>query len=132
LDLYYVCTCAFFVGVALAKLILSLQTWAVWNRGTKLGIGLAVLFLVCWGGIIAVFLIYLREMGPDWVDEPAFVGCLVAKGSHYATIGWILLLFYEIIFLCLMLIKGLQCCKTSKLDVNNSGLPPLRGVCPSS
>ena len=30
-----------------------------------------------------------------WVDSPAFRGCIIVKGSHFAAVPWFLLLAYE-------------------------------------
>ena len=131
-DIYQTITCSFYVGTALAKscvshlsvkrfltntslsVILTLRTWAVWDRGRKLGFGLAILFVVCWGTIIPFIVLYIRDLDCEktyfavictvsntvvlqvlWVDSPALSGCSIVKGSHFATVCWVLLLVYE-------------------------------------
>ena len=94
--------------------ILTLRTWAVWDRGRTLGFGLAILFVVCWGTILPFIILYIKDLECEktnsamictvtnkivlqvlWVDSPAFSGCSIVKGSHFATVCWVLLLAYE-------------------------------------
>ena len=42
--------------------ILSVRTWAVWNRGLLLGIGLGLLLIVSWIPNIPIILIFTRSL----------------------------------------------------------------------
>jgi len=99
----------FYVGTALPEIILSLRTWAVWNRDWRLSIGLPVLFVLCWGPIIGVIVVFVKSLAFMPLTSPAHMACLVVKGSHIVSICWTLLLVYEAAIFFLMLIKGIRC-----------------------
>jgi len=99
----------FYVGTALPEIILTLRTWAVWNRDWRLTIGLPILFVCCWGPIIGFIIVFVKSLAFMPLTSPALLGCLVIKGSHIITLCWTLLLVYEFAIFLLMLIKGIQC-----------------------
>jgi hypothetical protein len=42
--------------------ILTLRTWAVWNRDRRMAIGLLVFFALCWVPCIPVIIIYNKSI----------------------------------------------------------------------
>ena len=42
--------------------ILTLRTWAVWNRDRRLAVLLPIFFIVCWGPIIGVITVFLKSV----------------------------------------------------------------------
>ena len=94
--------------------ILSVRTWAVWNRGWPLGIGLVLLLAVGWIPGIPIILIFNRSLDCKnllvcvsrlhilinvvpvaVIESPPLLGCLMIKGSNIAYICWIMLLINE-------------------------------------
>ena len=80
-NIFKIGICSFYVGIALAKscvsrlpidrlltailsllVILTLRTWAVWDRGRKLGFGLVIFFVVCWGSIVPFTVLFIRDL----------------------------------------------------------------------
>jgi hypothetical protein len=42
--------------------MLTLRTWAVWNRDWRLGIGLSIFFVLCWGPSIKILLMLTKSL----------------------------------------------------------------------
>jgi hypothetical protein len=87
-GLFRLGTCSFYVGTALAKscvsrlpidrllttfsllVILALRTWAVWDRSRKLGFGLVILFVVCWGTMLPFIVLYITDLDCETLSSP--------------------------------------------------------------
>jgi len=106
----------FWVGTALCGVILSVRTWAVWNRGWPLGIALALLLAVGWIPGIPIILIFNKSLDFAVVESPPLLGCLMIKGSNIAYICWILLLVNEFGLFFLMLLKAIRCYKNGGMS----------------
>jgi len=106
----------FFVGTALCAIILSVRTWAVWNRGWPLGIGLVLLLAVGWIPGIPIILIFNRSLDFAVIESPPLLGCLMIKGSNIAYICWIMLLINEFGLFFLMLLKAVRCYKNGGMS----------------
>lgn len=94
------------VSVTTAEIILTIRTWAVWQRTRILTIALSIFFVVVWGPNIAVMWIFLDsiEFGPT--PYPGYQGCNIVKSSQIMAVTWGLLMLYETVILILMVYRG--------------------------
>jgi len=106
-------SCLFFSGTAASQIILTMRTWAVWDRNKQLGIALGIFFAMCALPDIGIIVIFLKSLRFIPLKSPALLGCLVIEASPYLSISWILLLIYEAGIFFLMLIEGIRCYKLS-------------------
>lgn len=97
----------FTIGLGLGEMVLSIRTWAVWNRDKRLGIFLLVVWPVCWGGGFAISGIVNKsakfEPSPMAFLRP---GCYPTAGSGIMYIAWIILLIYDTMNLVLISIPA--------------------------
>ncbi|TFK33420.1 hypothetical protein BDQ12DRAFT_409981 [Crucibulum laeve] len=108
---YKINTWLFIAGGCITEMMLSLRTWAVWEKDLRLGMGLLIFFLIIWGSAAAVIAIFLKTMTFRILDYPYFTGCLNDGGSPILSIVWILLMVYDTVNLVLMAIKALKICE---------------------
>jgi len=93
--------------------ILTLRTWAVWDRNQRLSVILPILYSICWisGLVISVrvvdsttcmsdfhslsefWLIYFMEDGAP--PYPGFKGCFLTKASPNIVFLWVLLMVWD-------------------------------------
>jgi len=106
---YKAASLSFFFGTALVEIMLTLRTWAVWNKDRRLAIGLPIFFLVCWGPSLGIIIAFTKSIIFGNETSRQRFGCLVVKGSHIIGVAWTLLLVYEAGIFLLMLIKAIQC-----------------------
>jgi len=95
----------------LAEIMLTLRVWAVWNKDRRLTIVLPIFFLLCSAPIVKVKLMFVKSLAFMPLVSPAFIGCLIIKGSTILSVAWCLLLVYEAGIFLLMLLKAVQCYK---------------------
>ncbi|KAH8119839.1 hypothetical protein DFH11DRAFT_1556813 [Phellopilus nigrolimitatus] len=95
------------LGILVAEIILLLRTWAVWERGRNVGIGLSIWTAALWIPNMVCMGIFLKSLkfAPLPLGLP---GCLVVSGSTVLSINWILLMIFEAGILGLMVIKAVQ------------------------
>jgi len=108
LNTFIISSWLFYAGTATSELILTLRTWAVWNRDWRLSIGLPIFFALYLGVNIPFILKFLKSLKFMALPTPAMLGCVAIKGSHIVSICWTLLLVYEGGIFFLMLIKGIR------------------------
>jgi hypothetical protein len=95
--------------------ILTLRTWAVWDRNRRVAIALAVFFAICWLPVIPVIITFVKSLeckrSPSCLYENEILkgysvevyttpsrglsGCLVTQGASIVFLVWLLLLVYE-------------------------------------
>jgi len=96
------------VGMILTEIMLTLRTWAVWNRDQRLSIGLPIFFLLCFVPAVKVIDISIKSLSFMPLQSPVLLGCLMIKGSSLVGVPWFLLLVYEAGIFLLMLLKAMQ------------------------
>jgi len=104
------------VCLCLSEAILTIRTWAVWERNRILGILLSLFFVTIW---TCVFIVLQRSMDKvRYVSTTLFPnGCIVAvTGLHDYIIVWSLLMGFQLGTFILMSIKGYQSFKHSQLS----------------
>jgi len=116
-------------GLSLPEAILSLRTWATWDRDRRLAIGLLIFFAMIWIPSIALATTVIKAV--EFValsGLPNSSGCVpVAHHSDIARICWILLLTYDAGLCLLMLIRAVKwfkdgCVSEFALTVFRNGL----------
>lgn len=96
----------FVLGLGLGEMILSIRTWAVWNRDKKLGVFLLILWPICWGGGFAICALFNKSIRFDPSPMAPFRGCYSTDGSEIIFIAWIILLVYDTMNLVLISIPA--------------------------
>ncbi|KAH7911377.1 hypothetical protein BJ138DRAFT_928553 [Hygrophoropsis aurantiaca] len=93
------------VGMGMSELILMIRTWAVWERNRKVGIGLAVYFVLLttptWW-ITAQFANSFIFGAPPTPSS----GCMLIHNSALNAVDWVLLVMIELGVLILMIVKS--------------------------
>jgi hypothetical protein len=94
-----------------STVLLTVRTWAVWNRDWRLTIGLPIFFVICWVPAFGVTAMFIKSLAckkdaifhcwfpslmssADLPITAEFQDCL-AIGSRVPSISWMLLLVYE-------------------------------------
>ncbi|KIK01120.1 hypothetical protein K443DRAFT_678706 [Laccaria amethystina LaAM-08-1] len=97
----------FVVGASVAEILLTIRTWACWDRARWLTIGLPIFFLVIWV-IVYVFLdLFLRSVvfiRPPHDANP--FGCFHAGAKPMLVACWAAMMVYDAGLLLLMGIRG--------------------------
>lgn len=108
--LYNVSAWTYLWGIGAAEAILILRTWAIWGRDKRVGISLAVLFLLLWVVncyFMSTFLKSLR-LAPGHAIAPFQNGCLPVGGNNILYVEFVVLMAFETLVLALTLLKGIQ------------------------
>jgi len=95
-------------GFAASEMVLSLRTWAVWNRNQRLTIILPILYVLVWGSAFAVLGIYLNSV--EFGDPPfsGFQGCILEHANIVIVFLWVQVMIWDTLMLVLMLIPGFR------------------------
>ncbi|KAF8887424.1 hypothetical protein CPB85DRAFT_1441729 [Mucidula mucida] len=96
----------FTISFAMAEVILTIRTWAVWNRNRLLTFALPIFYIACWAPDFTFMGIFLDSMRFGVPPIENFQGCLVTAGNPILSWCWILLMIYEGVMLLLMAIKA--------------------------
>ncbi|KIM35953.1 hypothetical protein M413DRAFT_32088 [Hebeloma cylindrosporum] len=113
------------VGLAASEMILTLRTWAMWNRNKRLSIILPILYNLCWAsGLIVLlrvvnsstckpeFLLFLAEsksfLGVGAPPYPGFKGCFLTDSNEDIVFLWALLITWDALLLMLMLVPAIR------------------------
>ncbi|KIM44057.1 hypothetical protein M413DRAFT_443118 [Hebeloma cylindrosporum] len=107
-DTYHASGVLMIVGLAASEMILTIRTWAVWNRNRRLSIILPILYALVWGScffFLSKFLNSLRSSDPPY---PGFKGCFVTHASKDLNFLWVLLAVWNTMVLMLMLIPAVR------------------------
>jgi len=93
-------------GLVFPEVILTLRTWAVWDRNRLLGIGLTIFFAACWVPSIAVKVLFLNAVEILPLSGLPMSGCAATALGLLGRICWIILLVYDAGLCFLMLIRA--------------------------
>ncbi|KAF4564078.1 hypothetical protein EYR36_003329 [Pleurotus pulmonarius] len=96
----------FLATITTAEIILTIRTWAVWQRKQRLTIVLSVVFAAVWGPNIAVMWIFLKSMEFGSIPYSGYQGCNIVKSSQIMAVTWALVMVYETIIFILMAYRG--------------------------
>ncbi|KAF5310274.1 hypothetical protein D9619_010159 [Psilocybe cf. subviscida] len=105
---YYMSAFSMTIGIGVGEAILSLRTWAVWNRSKRVGVALVFLFVGIWGVMFFVVTGFLRSLAFGDDPYPGFRGCFVIRANHSMIIVWCLLMAWDTIILAFMLGPGIK------------------------
>ncbi|KAF8965957.1 hypothetical protein BDZ97DRAFT_741517 [Flammula alnicola] len=106
--IYYTSGVMIIVGIALSELILTLRTWAVWDRNARLTIILPILYAICWGPDFFFLVIFLRSLKFGDQPYPEFVGCFVINANHMLILCWVVLMVWDAVIFSLIMVPGLR------------------------
>jgi len=112
----------FVFDIAIAEVIMSLRTWAIWNKDRRVGIGLAILFCSMLTAACVLFSPFVKSLTFAPAPNPAIVGCFMTGGNHMLSAVYVLLTVFETSIFILTLLKGARirtpCEKQSNVLVN--------------
>jgi len=105
------------IGMCSAEIILTIRTWAVWERSRKVAIFLCIFFAAIWipGFIVMGF----WEGTLEYVPVPRQMvrsGCWPQVQSPLYYVSYILIAIFEGVLLIMMSIKGYMAVKSGPLD----------------
>lgn len=107
-----------FIGL-LSKVIMTMRTWAVWNRNRTLTYVLPIFFIFVWGGSMVTVGIFLRtvrcqhsffkkswppitllialffSLAVDPSPLTPYAGCHLTRSDPIIFVSWVLLLLYD-------------------------------------
>ncbi|XP_006460421.1 hypothetical protein AGABI2DRAFT_177985 [Agaricus bisporus var. bisporus H97] len=98
----------FIIGMGCAELILSLRTYAVWNKDKRLLIGLPLLFISTWTVGFIVLGFYLSRTTHGVSPVPQLLGCIMVDESSILSACYIVLMIFDACVLALMAIRGIS------------------------
>lgn len=97
----------FAVGTSVAEILLTIRTWACWDKAQWLTIGLPIFFLVNWA-IVYVFLgLFIRSV--EFIRPPRYAnpaGCFHVGANPIFVACWAAIMVYHAGLLLLMGIRG--------------------------
>ncbi|KAF9249722.1 hypothetical protein L218DRAFT_1067889, partial [Marasmius fiardii PR-910] len=94
------------IGIMLSEIILTLRVWTVWKRGTRVTIGLLVLFFGCW---VPAFVFLGKFLGSLQLGLlPHGRGCSISGGTNILFVFWLMMMVYETGNLTMLLICGVR------------------------
>jgi len=107
-NLYYSTGVMMAVGIAASEMILTIRTWAVWNRNKYLSIILPTLYVLVWGSCVIIVCIFLNSI--TFSDPPytGLKGCFLTQANKDLVIVWVQLIAWDTLVLVLMLVPGVQ------------------------
>jgi len=103
-----VCAGLMFIGLALSEMILTLRTWAVWNRDQRLTIILPILYVLFWG---SGFIIRGISLSRTKFGDPLYLGikgCFLRDINRGMAFLWVQLIVWNALLLTLMLIPAVE------------------------
>ncbi|KAF9008470.1 hypothetical protein BDZ89DRAFT_547795 [Hymenopellis radicata] len=95
-------------GIVLAEVILTLRTWAVWNRHRFLTVCMPALFLAHCVVVFTVMGIFLNSVQFPILLLPDLKGCLLSAANPIYRWDFITSMIYEVVMLLLMIVKSYQ------------------------
>ncbi|KAH6906050.1 hypothetical protein BKA70DRAFT_1152199 [Coprinopsis sp. MPI-PUGE-AT-0042] len=93
-------------GLGVGELLLSIRTWAVWKTPRLMGILLGAFWVVAWGAICAILVIFLRTVEFKADPNAPFPGCFLHEANPIFFLDFIILLLYDTVMLVLILIPA--------------------------
>ncbi|KAH8102196.1 hypothetical protein BXZ70DRAFT_59746 [Cristinia sonorae] len=96
------------VGIIVAEAILTLRTWAIWNRGKYIGVFLIAIFTSCM--IVACLIegLFLGSLtfAPSFND--AIPGCILTDANPAVGVEYVIVIVLETVVVLLTLLKVFQ------------------------
>jgi len=96
------------IGLSVSEMILTLRTWAVWNRDRRLTIILPILYFLCWGSSFIVRTIYLTHIKFNDPVYPEIKGCFQKVVTRGMAFLWMQLIAWNALLLVLMVIPAVR------------------------
>ncbi|KAJ3560684.1 hypothetical protein NP233_g10677 [Leucocoprinus birnbaumii] len=98
---YFLSSGMFVVGMSIAELLLTIRTWAVWEKSTRLGVILSFLYM---GFLVAEYLavgLYLKSLRHEASPLQPLVTCFIDNMNRLLSVCWIVLMAYDAGLSCL-------------------------------
>ncbi|KAJ3818153.1 hypothetical protein F5880DRAFT_1511200 [Lentinula raphanica] len=89
------CQILYNISGCLTEVILTMRTWVLWGKGSKLLIILSTFFLCCSIPVFYMFNNYLQKQTYEPSPLPSKIGCIILGGQPTLFICWLILLAYE-------------------------------------
>ncbi|KAF9047212.1 hypothetical protein BDP27DRAFT_1373888 [Rhodocollybia butyracea] len=104
--LYTIAGWMYIIGIALSEVILTMRTWALWGKDTRLTVGLPIFFVGCCVPTFYITNFYLNSQ--TYIPSPLpHIGCVTLGTESTFFLVWVILMVYEAVILTLILIPGL-------------------------
>jgi len=107
-NLFYLCGTLTMVGLAASEMILTLRTWAVWNRNQHLSITLPILYVLAWGSGFVLIGMFLNSIVFSDAPYPRFQGCFVTYSNNDIIFIWVVIIIWDTLILALMLVPAIR------------------------
>jgi len=109
-NLYYGAGATTIVGLAASDMILTLRTWAVWNRNQRLSIILPILYVLVWGSCFVILVICINSITFGDPPYPGSTGCFLMDANQNILffLLWVQLFVWNALVLMLMLVPAVQ------------------------
>ncbi|KAL5526393.1 hypothetical protein ACEPAF_8116 [Sanghuangporus sanghuang] len=95
-------------GLLFSEAILTLRTWAVWDRSRVIGAGLAIWYTITFVPIFTIMGLFLKSMT---FTNPELPNCLPVADRPLDSAAWILLVVLETGISIPMVVKAVQKCR---------------------
>jgi len=98
------------IGFTTSEVILTLRTWAVWERNSRFSIILPILFVLLWFPSYIINGIFVHSMKFGDPPFPEFPGCFMVSSANikYLTLVWVLLATWDTLMLALILVPTIR------------------------
>jgi len=102
------------VGFAASEMLLTLRTWATWNRNQVLSIVLPIIYTFVWGSGFVALGVFLKSVTFGDPQFPGSRGCFVTHANDIGILFlWGQLIVWDSVMLMLMLVPAIRACKQS-------------------
>ncbi|KIM36931.1 hypothetical protein M413DRAFT_31325 [Hebeloma cylindrosporum] len=93
------------MGYTASETILTLRTWAVWDRDRRLSIILPSLYVLLWFPSYVIDVLFVKSMKFGDPPYPGFQGCFLTQSMNikHLTFSWVLMAFWDTLMLVLIL-----------------------------
>jgi len=107
-NIFYASSELFVFGLAASEMILTLRTWAVWNRNRRLTVILPILYVLVWGSCLVIMSEFVNSL--TFSDRPysGFTGCFVTNAAKDLEPLWALLVVWNALVSVLMLVPAVR------------------------
>ncbi|KAF8907223.1 hypothetical protein CPB85DRAFT_1312162 [Mucidula mucida] len=96
------------LGISFAEVLLTLRTWAVWNRQPYLTLAMSALFIAVMISGLVVVALFCRSLQFVMLPIPDFRGCFQSAGSSVLLWDAALLTIYQGVMFLLVAVKAYQ------------------------
>ncbi|KAJ3568249.1 hypothetical protein NP233_g5832 [Leucocoprinus birnbaumii] len=94
------------LGIALAEVILTLRTWAVWGQTRLATYALATLYCITWSSLVIIVSIYLRKA--ERATSNVGSGCTVNFDPRFLVACYALITMYHSVLMTLMIVRAIS------------------------